>query len=54
MSTREVVVEAVLGLLQTINRLVQAGDDPKEAEEALLAQAEENKRLLDKLRFPSG
>ena len=53
-STRALIVEAVLGLRETIQKLVSAGDDKAAAEQALMEQAERSKEQLDRLRFGDG
>jgi hypothetical protein len=54
MSTRDVIIQAVLGLLETIQKLVSAGDDRAAAEQALMEQAERNKESIDRIRFGGG
>lgn len=45
-------LSAVLGLINAIVSVIQAGDDAKRREEALMAAAEHLKAEMDRLRFP--
>ncbi len=47
-------ISPVLALIHAIIRVIQAGDNDKAREEALMLAAEDLKAELDKQRFPYG
>ena len=51
MNAAAIVIRAVGGLLDTIKRLVESGDNKVDIEDALMKQAEATKARLDELKF---